>query len=413
VVVIMENIMDFMSTALHGDMLSRLSSQMNESPGVTRRGLETAVPATFAALASYGASSGKAEELVGAIRSGNYPHVDPDQISHTADPNATTRIAQSSSGFLNRIFGNRLEGTIDALAGTSGMGRGSASMLLGLAAPLVMGFVGKQVTSGNLDARGFGGWLAEQGRKAVSLLPGPLATSLGASPAIGGDVRGAAGDSVNRVRSGTADVVHGSHPRAEHRRSSRASFWWVLAALAIILFAWQMFRGSRTQQNRTGLEVPRVMQDSRRPAPPAIVPREAPEQMAAAAATGSASALQAVLTGDTELPATIPLDQIHFASGSSALLNEEALDDMATALKTHEAAKVRLEGFADTTGNAEMNERLAQARAQSVKDYLVAGGVSPQSIEAVGRATDRPVASNDSANGRADNRRVEMTVLAR
>jgi outer membrane protein OmpA-like peptidoglycan-associated protein len=405
----MENIMDFMSAALHGDALSRLSSQMNESPGVTRRGLESAVPAAFAALASYGSSSGKAEELVGAIRSGNYPHADLDQISNTLDPNATARIAQSSTGFLNRIFGNRLDGTIDALAGTSGMGRSSASTLLGVAAPLVMGFVGKQVTSENLDARGFGGWLAEQGRKAVSLLPGPLATALGATTAFGGDTRAAVGDSVHRVRPAGADVAHGTYARTEHRAASRGSLWWILGALAITLFAWQMLRSSRTP-NRTNTEAPRAVQEA--PQAPAIVPRAAPDQMAAAAASG-ASALHAVLTGDTELPATIPLDQLHFASGSSALLNKETLDDVATVLKTHEGARVRLDGFADTTGNAAMNEQLAQSRAQSVKDYLVAGGVPADRIEAVGRATDRPVANNDSASGRADNRRVEMTVLAR
>ena len=46
----MENIMDFMSTALRGDALSQLSTQMHESPVATRRGLESAVPASVAAL---------------------------------------------------------------------------------------------------------------------------------------------------------------------------------------------------------------------------------------------------------------------------------------------------------------------------------------------------------------------------
>jgi outer membrane protein OmpA-like peptidoglycan-associated protein len=408
----MENIMDFMSAALHGDALSRLSSQMNESPGVTRRGLETAVPAAFAALASYGSSSGKAEELVGAIRSGNYPHVDLDQVTSAAtDREAIARIAQSSSGFLNRIFGNRLDGTIDALAGTSGLGRNSASTLLGLATPLVMGFVGKQVTSGNLDARGLGGWLAEQGRKAVSLLPGPLASALGATTALGGNVRGAMGDTANQVRSGTADVVHGGYGRVEPRARSKGWFWWVLGALAIALFAWQMLRDTRNRQTRTE-EAPRVMQDTTHPRQPAIAPRAAPDQMAAAAATGAA-AVHAVLSGDTALPATVPLDDVHFASGSSAILNKESLDDITTALKTHEGARVRLEGYADATGSSNVNQRLAQSRAQAVKDYMVAGGVPAGSIETVGRAANRPVASNDSASGRADNRRVELTVLDR
>jgi OOP family OmpA-OmpF porin len=48
-----------------------------------------------------------------------------------------------------------------------------------------------------------------------------------------------------------------------------------------------------------------------------------------------------------------------------------------------------------------------------VKDYLVAGGVPAGSIETAGQTADRPIASNDTASGRADNRRVELTVLDR
>lgn len=313
--------MDFMSTALHGDALSRLSSQMQESPGATRRGLESAVPAAFAALAAYGSSSGKAEELVGAIRGGNYPHVDLEQMENVAaDPDATARIAQSSNGFLNRIFGNRLDGAIDAIAGTSGLGRSSASTLLGLAAPLVMGFVGKQVTSGNLDARGLGGWLGEQGRKAVSMLPGPLATALGASAALGGDATRAVGETANRVRSGAAQVVHGTHVRDERRARPKHLFWWIIGALAIALFAWQLLRNPRTQQNRTDMGAPRAMQAPPRTQEPSIVPRAAPDQMAAAATTG-APALTAVLASDEPLPTTLPLEQVQFASGSAAVSN--------------------------------------------------------------------------------------------
>lgn len=404
----MENIMDFMSAALHGNALSQLSSQMHESPAATRRGLESAVPAAFAALASYGSSSGKAEELVGAIKGGNYPHVDLDQVGEVAsDPDATARIAQSSSGFLNRIFGNRLDGAIDALAGTSGIGRSSASTLLGLAAPLVMGFVGKQVTSGNLDARGFGGWLAEQGRKAVSLLPGPLATALGATTAFG-DVGRAATEPVNRMRAGGGEVVHGAYA---HRPRSRGAFWWILGALAVALFAWQMLRAPRARDAGTGADA-RVMQDRPQMPHPTIAPRAATGPTAVAA-VGGGSALAAMLTSDDPLPANLQLDQVQFASGSSTISNNRTLDDVAKVLKPHADARVRVEGFADATGTTAVNERLAQARAQSVKDYLVAGGVPEGNIEAVGRAADKPLASNDSASGRADNRRVELTLLSR
>jgi outer membrane protein OmpA-like peptidoglycan-associated protein len=213
---------------------------------------------------------------------------------------------------------------------------------------------------------------------------------------------------MNHIRSAATDVSHGTYA---HRTRSKGLFWWILGALAVALFAWQMLRNPRA---RTGTEAPRVMQDTTRTQQPTIVPQGAPEQMASAATVaGGAAALTVLLTNDDPLPAKMQLDQVQFASGSSALSSNRALDDMATALKSHEGARIRLEGFADATGTPATNQQLSRARAQSVKDYLVAEGVPADNIEVVGRAADQPAASNDSASGRADNRRVELTLLSR
>ncbi len=437
----MENIMDFMSTALRGDALSQLSTQMHESPVATRRGLESAVPASVAALAAYGSSENKAEELLGAIRGGNYPHVDLDQVANvTSDPEATSRLAQSSSGFLARIFGNRLDGAIDALAGVSGLGRGSASTLLGLAAPLVMGLVGKEVASRNLDAKGFGGWLANQGRNALGMLPAPLATAMGGTAALGG--------AATFARSGDSDVLHRARQEVRgepayrartdvvHPRSNRG-MWWLFGAAALALLGWLMFRTPRAQETTTEVDVERVVPAEQGPAvqersaPPATGEHVLPAQSAAAAAktraaeksatanvaaakaATDAAGLSALLDGSDTLPATIQLTQVQFATASSELPRTPMLDDVAAALTQRDTARIRLEGFADARGSAAVNEPLALARAQAVKEYLVAHGVPSDHIEAVGRSTQRPVASNESAGGRADNRRVELIVVER
>jgi OmpA-OmpF porin, OOP family len=439
----MENIMDFMSTALRGDALSQLSTQMHESPVATRRGLESAVPASVAALAAYGSSENKAEELLGAIRGGNYPHVDLDQVTDVAsDPEATSRIAQSSSGLLARIFGNRLDGAIDALAGVSGLGRGSASTLLGLAAPLVMGLVGKEVASRNLDAKGFGGWLADQGRNALGMLPAPLATAMGGAAALGGASAFA--------RAGDTDVLHRARQEVRgepafrartevvHPRSNRG-MWWLFGAAALALLGWLMFRTPPVQETRTEVDVERVVPAPdpmgtpaiQEPSVPAMGEHVLPAQSAAAAArtraaekqatanvaaakaATDAAALTALLDGTDALPAAIQLTQVQFETGSSELPRTPMLDDVAAALTQRDTARIRLEGFADARGSAAVNEPLALARAQAVEEYLVARGVASERIEVVGRSTERPVASNESAGGRADNRRVELIVLER
>lgn len=72
--------------------------------------------------------------------------------------------------------------------------------------------------------------------------------------------------------------------------------------------------------------------------------------------------------------------------------------------------KVQLAGHTDNIGKAEDNQRLSEARAQAVRQQLVAFGCKPENITAVGYGDTRPVADNDTEEGRALNRRVEITI---
>jgi len=73
--------------------------------------------------------------------------------------------------------------------------------------------------------------------------------------------------------------------------------------------------------------------------------------------------------------------------------------------------KILIEGHTDNSGTSEYNLQLSQLRAQSVESYLLASGVSPDRIRAIGYGETRPEAPNDSATGRQQNRRVEIVIL--
>ena len=85
-----------------------------------------------------------------------------------------------------------------------------------------------------------------------------------------------------------------------------------------------------------------------------------------------------------------------------------ALDDLLGALKANPAWKISIEGHTDGTGNAAHNLDLSQRRAASVKKALVAAGIAADRMTTTGFGQTKPVASNDSAIGRAQNRRVEV-----
>jgi outer membrane protein OmpA-like peptidoglycan-associated protein len=101
-----------------------------------------------------------------------------------------------------------------------------------------------------------------------------------------------------------------------------------------------------------------------------------------------------------------------FASGKSDLLSiaKDKLNEVYKVLKDQGSPKLRIEGHTDSVGSAEENRKLSLARADSVKAHLVSQGYPGDRIKTVGLGPDRPVTDNGSAEGRANNRRVEIIV---
>jgi outer membrane protein OmpA-like peptidoglycan-associated protein len=98
------------------------------------------------------------------------------------------------------------------------------------------------------------------------------------------------------------------------------------------------------------------------------------------------------------------------------ILTEADLKELPKAVafvKKYPGAKIRLDGYTDSIGTDEYNMKLSERRATAVKDYLIKeAGVSSSKITAVGHGEADPVADNKTAEGRAKNRRVEISILS-
>jgi OOP family OmpA-OmpF porin len=102
-----------------------------------------------------------------------------------------------------------------------------------------------------------------------------------------------------------------------------------------------------------------------------------------------------------------------FEFDSEALTAETRgmLDGLVSELRTRPAdivagTKIAVEGYTDSVGSDAYNQGLSERRAQSVRQYLVDKGLSPSMVVASGSGESNPVASNDTAEGRSQNRRV-------
>lgn len=103
---------------------------------------------------------------------------------------------------------------------------------------------------------------------------------------------------------------------------------------------------------------------------------------------------------------------ILFASGSASLQPgaRDKIRQLAGVLNRYPRTTIQVIGHTDARGSEESNLELSRRRAQAVAEELVAAGVSPSRITTLGRGESSPIASNDTPEGRAQNRRVEIIV---
>lgn len=118
-----------------------------------------------------------------------------------------------------------------------------------------------------------------------------------------------------------------------------------------------------------------------------------------------------IVNTGSQLVVTLPQD-ILFATDDATLTGglRNDLNALASSINNFPNTTVNVIGHADNTGGAAFNQDLSARRAQSVSSALISSGVSPSRIRSIGRGEDAPIASNLTAEGRAQNRRVEITI---
>jgi OOP family OmpA-OmpF porin len=109
------------------------------------------------------------------------------------------------------------------------------------------------------------------------------------------------------------------------------------------------------------------------------------------------------------------LKGVNFETASNKIKTESlgVLDGAAEILKARTKVRVEIQGHTDSVGKPDSNLTLSERRAVSVKDYLVSKGVSATQLETKGYGATAPIADNKTAEGRAQNRRIEFKVLSR
>lgn len=219
------NLLQLIQSQLGSTVVGQLSGLLGESESATRGSLSAAVPALLGGLVKQGSTRSGATSLYSTLAEIDTSGLD--DIVGNLGSGGFQQMRQQGSGLLEGLFGGGLARVTDILTGSSGLSRGGTSSLLSVLAPIVMGFVGRQVSRGGLDVGGLTDLLAGQREHLRGALPGGLDEVLGLDE----------GDSIRRA-------TERATMRVRPERSALRRFLPLAIGLVVAWLAYQLFTGT-------------------------------------------------------------------------------------------------------------------------------------------------------------------------
>ncbi len=394
-----QDIVGLIKEQLNENVMSKIAGFLGEEKSGVASAVGGALPSLLLGLIRKGTEPGGAESLMGILKEGKHDGGVLDNLDSVLEgPSSTTDLLSTGKGLLTSIFGDKAVGLGDIIASVGGISKNSGSSLLGLLAPIVMGFLGKMLkSSGGFSAAGLKDLLLGQKDNVKAALPAGVTGLLGV-----GDIEKLGMDDVK------AAVDSGK------------SVWpWIalIIGLTVLFFLW---RGC-------GMKAPE--QDVSEKAV-----KEASEKWAALGKFFSKKLPNGVELNIPELGVENKLiafiedprrpvdkttwfsfDRLIFETGKATLKPEsqEQLKNISEILKAYPKVSIKLGGYTDNTGDAKVNLKLSQQRAETVMADLLKLGIDASRLEAEGYGQEHPVADNGTEEGRAKNRRIDLRVTAK
>jgi OOP family OmpA-OmpF porin len=372
---------------LLGPVTQPLAAQLGESNDTVQRGLQGGVAAMLAGLASKADEPGFLGQIFGMITNPANTSAAlagvPSGMAGAGSP-----LGDLSGRFLSSVFGSRMSAVTDAVGQFSGMGANKASSLLAMAAPLVLGGLGKYVRDNNASASALGSELKNEAPSLQKFLPAGFRNIFSAGPAA---VTGAA---------------------VQTAETTKKWLWPVVLLAAVLLAALWFFHRAKAPVGETmenaGNAVSSALGDFFKTKLPNGVELNIPR-------FGIENKLLTYIQ-DSSKPVDdstwFNFDRLLFDTGKATLQpsSEEQLNNVAEIMKAYPNVHVKIGGYTDNTGDAAANQMLSEARAKNVMDALVGKGVDASRLESEGYGDQHPVADNSTEEGRAQNRRIALRV---
>jgi len=429
--------------AFTANVLQKLSETLGESPGATRKALEAMIPTILAGMSNQASTTAGASRLFDMAQDVAQGGTDLiGRLDSHVHADGLNTLAHKGGSVLSALFGDKLSGLVSWLTRFAGIKESSATSLMGVATNLVLGMLGKNIQQKGLTAATFGNMLSSLGKPLSRLLPSGIqdvpgmraladlgdraATTTRAAvetgERLGASARGAYRETAGAVRQGTP-VLGAILPL-------------ILLAIPLLAFAYMM-RGAAAklinQAENVQVSVPQmkvpqvkapVVQTSEITAPataPPLVETTYVEKLlevklpdGKSLKLPASSFLNQVYRYLTDATAsqgqTFTFDGLDFDAATIKVRPETttAVTQLTTLLGAFPHLTLRIDAHTDRSVDPAADKRLSLERAETLKSLLVKAGVPAGRIKTSGFGSEKPVASNDTAERRVKNDRIEL-----
>jgi OmpA-OmpF porin, OOP family len=395
------NLIDLVRQYIPDEAIGKISGLLGESGASTQKAVEAGIPTLLAGLlhtASTPSGAGRLANMVGGEEGAKASDI-LSNIGGLLGGQADEPL-KFGQQIVSSLFGSNLSSVLDVLSKFSGMKLASIGPLMGMLAPLVLGVLRKQTASQGFSASSLIGLLTSQKDAIVRQAPAGLAGALGLNSLTN---LGVESEAIRHPAARAAEYGSEAVRRTAEAVEQRTS--WLKWALPLGLLG------------LLGCILAYFLSGKREPA---VQTAKVNLPGGASLDVQEGSALDGIVKYVEDPSGSRPnkfvFEGLGFNANNAVSFSPEAtarIGTLATILKAFPAARLKIEGHTDDVGDPATNRRLSLDRADAIERLLVRAGVPAERITTEGVGPDRPIATNDTEDGRAKNRRIELAIMVK
>jgi len=427
------NLIDEAKSLLPSDLISRAATSLGETESGIQRAVNGSIPTVLSGLLNQSSTAGSSG-ILEMVRNASGSNI-LGNLSGLLSGGSLSGIGATVMGWLRSLFGDRLSSVTNSLASFAGIKPSSASSVMSLTAPAVLGSVGNYVRENNLSAPGLGSFLIAQKNSILNAIPSGfnLAGALGLSSL--SDIGGRISSTVSSAGNYAVNTVK--------KTGGTRWLWFLLLLLGAGLLIWLFTRKPAPKE-----EAAPVVTDTTAATTPSVATAPVTVKGKVDTVTGNfiydvgemitidlpnnggqlnvgrystEARLVEFLKDPNAVVDTVngnwfDFTNVRFKTGSSTITDDShtQLKNLVAIIKAFPHATFKVGGYTDNTGDAAANLSLSQKRADAVAAAILKQGANKAQIsKAEGYGQEHPVGDNSTADGRAMNRRVSVRVKSK